>query len=157
MSVRKSRTRPQRTACTLALAATLGLMLASCEKQEESYEEDPQAVARARAAKVNPASLNCKQAGGTLLILKRGDGGEYGICRFEDGRECEEWAMFLSFCPAGGFDVSAYTEPAARYCVLRGGKYVTAADAASATCRLPGGVTCGADDFYAGRCETRRR
>jgi predicted metal-dependent phosphoesterase TrpH len=30
------------------------------------------------------------------------DGGEYGICVFEDNRQCEEWALFRGECPAGG-------------------------------------------------------
>jgi putative hemolysin len=29
---------------------------------------------------------NCIEKGGTLEILKRGDGGEYGVCFFEDNR-----------------------------------------------------------------------
>ena len=38
----------------------------------------------------NPASANYVKQGGTLTIQKRGDGGEYGICLFEDNRQCEE-------------------------------------------------------------------
>ena len=28
----------------------------------------------------NPASVNCTKQGGQLVIQKRGDGGEYGVC-----------------------------------------------------------------------------
>lgn len=141
----------------LALAVALAGLLAACEKEEEdSYGEDPEELARARAMKMNPASLNCKKAGGTLLILKRGDGGEYGICRFKDGRECEEWAMFLSFCPVGGISVADIADPAARFCALRGGFNVPAASGTPAACKLPGGATCGTDDLYSGRCEPNR-
>lgn len=158
MRARSIHSRFGRFLCGFALALSLGVMLASCEKQEESYEEDPEAFARARAAKANPASLNCKQASGTLRILKRGDGGEYGVCRFEDGRECEEWAMLLGFCPPGGVEVAQYKEPAVRYCVLRGGR-AGASDtgAPGAVCQLPGGVACGVEDFHAGRCQAKHR
>jgi putative hemolysin/predicted metal-dependent phosphoesterase TrpH len=50
----------------------------------------------------NPASVNCINKGGTLSIQKSADGGEYGICTFEDNRQCEEWALFRGECPAGG-------------------------------------------------------
>jgi putative hemolysin len=141
----------------LAAAVVLSVALAACEKHEESQEEDQQAVLRAGTAKPNPASLNCKYAQGTSLLVKRGDGGQYGICRFESGRACEEWAMFLGFCPTGGIDVSAYTQPAVRYCVLRGGKYVGGGDPNTpdhaARCALPGNVDCSVDELYAGHCK----
>jgi putative hemolysin len=41
----------------------------------------------------NPASVDCVKKGGKVVIEKRGDGGEYGICLFEGNRQCEEWAM----------------------------------------------------------------
>ncbi len=44
----------------------------------------------------NPASVNCINQGGTL-DLKR----EYGICKFVDGTECEEWAFFRGTCTMG--------------------------------------------------------
>jgi len=50
----------------------------------------------------NPASVNCINKGGTLSIQKSVDGGEYGICTFEDNRQCEEWALFRGECPANG-------------------------------------------------------
>ena len=55
----------------------------------------------------NPASVNCINKGGTLSIQKRGDGGEYGVCIFEDNRQCEEWALFRGECPAGGKKVTS--------------------------------------------------
>lgn len=49
----------------------------------------------------NPASVNCINKGGSLSIQKGADGGEYGICTFKDGQQCEEWAFFRGECPAG--------------------------------------------------------
>ena len=71
----------------------------------------------------NPASVNCAQQGGTLSIETRGDGGQYGICLFEDNRQCEEWALMRGDCPVGGLKVTGYLTPAAQYCVITGGAY----------------------------------
>jgi len=46
------------------------------------------------AGLANPASVNCTQQGGTLEIRHDAKGGAYGVCRFADGRQCEEWALF---------------------------------------------------------------
>lgn len=48
----------------------------------------------------NPASTHCVENGGTLEI-RTGDNGEYGVCKFEDGSECEEWAYFREECKPG--------------------------------------------------------
>jgi uncharacterized protein len=41
----------------------------------------------------NPASEFCIKSGGTLDIRK-GPGGEYGVCRLPDGRDIEEWTYY---------------------------------------------------------------
>jgi putative hemolysin len=50
----------------------------------------------------NPASVYCGEQGGTLEIREDDDGGQYGVCIFADGSECEEWAFFREECKAGG-------------------------------------------------------
>jgi len=70
----------------------------------------------------NPASVNCREKGGTLVIKKRGDGGEYGVCMFEDNRECEEWALYRGECPVGGINTIGYDTPAEVYCAITGGR-----------------------------------
>src|SRR5512139_2612950 len=62
----------------------------------------------------NPASKNCMSQGGTLTIETRGDGGQFGVCYFEDNLQCEEWALFRGDCPVGGVKVTGYVTPAAR-------------------------------------------
>jgi putative hemolysin len=42
----------------------------------------------------NPASLNCGNLGGTLEIKKDTAGNEFGMCNFQNGTSCEEWALF---------------------------------------------------------------
>lgn len=45
------------------------------------------------AGMANPASVYCVQQGGELEI-REGEGGQYGVCIFPDGRECDEWEFF---------------------------------------------------------------
>lgn len=46
----------------------------------------------------NPASVYCERNGGKLEIRRPASGGEYGVCVFPDGSECEEWAYFRGEC-----------------------------------------------------------
>jgi putative hemolysin len=107
----------------------------------------------------NPASINCVRQGGTLVIRKRGDGGEYGICVFADNRQCEEWTMFRGDCPVGGIDITGYLTPAARYCVITGGKYQVTGNGhterEAGTCTLRNGRTCDARDYFSGKCSPK--
>jgi putative hemolysin len=32
--------------------------------------------------------------------------GQYGVCFFEDNRQCEEWALLRGDCPVGGKKVT---------------------------------------------------
>ena len=45
----------------------------------------------------NPASVYCKEQGGTLEIRTAEDGSQSGYCIFDDF-ECEEWAFFRGEC-----------------------------------------------------------
>jgi putative hemolysin len=46
----------------------------------------------------NPASVYCEQQGGRLSIRKDTSGGEYGVCVFANGVECDEWKFFRGEC-----------------------------------------------------------
>lgn len=48
----------------------------------------------------NPASVNCVNRGGTLEIRTDENGGQLGICKFKNGKECDEWALFRGECLA---------------------------------------------------------
>jgi putative hemolysin len=108
----------------------------------------------------NPASIHCLERGGKLTLLRREDGGEYGVCIFADGRQCEEWALWRAECPPGGVAVPADTAPAERYCLIRGGNYrpasPSAADREAGVCTFPGGDSCDARAYYRGTCSPRR-
>jgi putative hemolysin len=46
----------------------------------------------------NPASVYCKEQGGTLKIVEE-EAGQRGICVLKDNTECDEWAYFRKECP----------------------------------------------------------
>lgn len=97
----------------------------------------------------NPASQNCASKGGTLSIKKRADGGEYGLCMFEDNMACEEWALFRGQCPVGGIKTTGYDTDAERYCAWIGGKTFAVKDA---TCTLPNKKVCNDEALFNGTC-----
>lgn len=105
----------------------------------------------------NPVSVNCEDQGGTLQIESRPDGGQFGVCTFEDNRQCEEWALFYDDCPVGGIKVTGYATEAARFCAITGATYeATGTDAAgveTGTCTLKDGTVCEAGAFYEGTCK----
>ena len=55
-----------------------------------------------------PAPVNCQQQGGTLTIETLPGGGQYGVCTFAGGKQCEEWALFRGVCPFGGVEVKGF-------------------------------------------------
>ena len=42
----------------------------------------------------NPASIYCEKNGGKSIIKLDGDGNEYGVCKFKDGKEIDEWDFY---------------------------------------------------------------
>lgn len=46
----------------------------------------------------NPASQYCVQNGGESEIRNNPDGSQYGVCKFSDGSECDEWAYYRGEC-----------------------------------------------------------
>jgi len=104
----------------------------------------------------NPASQNCTAVGGTLQIETRADGGQFGVCTFEDNRQCEEWALLRGECPVGGVKVTGYITAAGRYCAISGGEYTVTTpgdeQTEQGTCALPDGRICDAGEYYNGQC-----
>ena len=111
--------------------------------------------ALAQSQLANPASQRCGTVGGTVQIEQRPDGGQFGVCVFEDNRQCEEWALLRGDCPVGGRRITGYVTPAGRYCAITGGRYTVVTESAAGetgVCSLPGGKTCDASAYYAGTC-----
>ncbi len=113
-----------------------------------------------RVGIANPASTNCINKGGALKIQKGGSGGEYGICVFEDNRQCEEWALFRGECPIGGKKITGYMTPAAQFCAVTGGSYYitgqTDTDKEQGTCIFNNGKSCDVWDYYHGKCSRNK-
>lgn len=95
----------------------------------------------------NPASVNCEKQGGTLKIVTRGDGGQYGICYFEDNRQCEEWALMRGDCPIGGRKITGYDNDQQAYCAITGGEV----NMKDNTCTIKG-KACDLKNYYNGDC-----
>jgi putative hemolysin len=117
--------------------------------QAEPTSPDQSAIA-------NPASVNCVTLGGTLEIRTRSDGSQFGVCYFEDNRQCEEWALLRGDCPAGGLKITGYVTEAAQYCAITGGQYAITGnsntDQEQGTCTFKTGQICDAKEYYAGNC-----
>jgi putative hemolysin len=54
-----------------------------------------------QAGLANPASVHCQDQGYTLEIHTAEDGGQYGVCIFPDGSQCDEWAFYRGECGPG--------------------------------------------------------
>jgi putative hemolysin len=102
------------------------------------------------ASLANPASVNCGKQGGKTVIQKRPDGGEYGLCYFDDNRACEEWAMMRGDCAVGGVKTTGYDTDAQKFCAWSGGSTLAVADA---VCTFKDGSQCSAEAFYNGTCQ----
>jgi putative hemolysin len=89
-----------RTRVTVSVAALLllGALLAGCQegRPPANVVEPPGGIGLP-----NPASVYCEEQGGALEILTDDEGGQYGVCRFDDGSACEEWAFFRGECAPG--------------------------------------------------------
>lgn len=137
------------SACELTPAQQLYTVTLNCGQQMPPAATETTGLA-------NPASVNCTEQGGTLTIEERGDGGQYGVCYFEDNRQCEEWALLRGDCPVGGLKVTGYLTPAAQYCAITGGAYTVTGNSGAAdeqgTCTFKDGSQCDVWDYYNGEC-----
>lgn len=97
----------------------------------------------------NPASVNCLKVGGTLKIEKRDDGGQYGLCYFEDNRACEEWALIRNDCPIGGVKTTGFDTIDQKFCAWSGGQTLAVPNS---ICTFKNGSKCSTKDFYNGTC-----
>ncbi len=96
----------------------------------------------------NPASQNCQEKGGKIIIKKDGSGGEYGICELGD-RACEEWTLFRGECPSpDGVKITNYTTEAEKFCALTGGTV----NAEAKIC-IKNGKECDLDEYFQRKCK----
>ncbi|HOZ36897.1 MAG TPA: DUF333 domain-containing protein [bacterium] len=98
----------------------------------------------------NPASVNCTEKGGTVII-KENKLGQYGVCLFEDNRQCEEWALLRGECPIGGMKITGYENEAQAYCAITGGT-VEGVGTESVLCKRVDGTLCEVTANFNGEC-----
>jgi len=116
----------------------VALALSACGQQPEEAIVPPGGI----VGLANPASVYCQGLGYQEEI--RGDeDGQYGICLFPDGSECDTWDFLSGRC---GQEHS--------YCVQQG--YILQQDANAAVCTFPDGSTCSEIDFFEGRCSSEQ-
>ncbi|MBN1310298.1 MAG: DUF333 domain-containing protein [Anaerolineae bacterium] len=114
----------------MALAA---LALSACGQQQEEVIPPGDAIGLA-----NPASVYC-QGLGYREETREGEGGQYGVCIFSDGSECDTWDFLSGRCGQ-----------AHSYCVQQG--YTLEMDDNVAICTFPDGSSCPEIDFFEDRC-----
>lgn len=57
----------------------------------------------------NPASVYCEEQGGKVEIQTATDGSQTGVCVFQDGVTCDEWAFYRGECKPGPILVKPLT------------------------------------------------
>jgi len=114
---------------------TLLFLLTGCLLIEDDVSPEPESVGIA-----NPASVYCIENGGELDI-RESDTGQYGVCVFDDGSECEEWAFYRGECQSVGITADDLTEMTPDECIAKGGR----------TLNIVGGFTCDEDEETIGK------
>lgn len=70
----------------------------SCEADKNDVKIRYKGECQNNTSIANPASEYCINLGYTLNFEKDKDGGQYGVCVFPDGTECEEWSFYKGEC-----------------------------------------------------------
>jgi len=71
----------------------------------------------------NPASVYCINQSGSLEIRTDSTGGQYGVCIFDDGSECEEWKFFRAECGQMCGGIAGIMCPEGETCNMQGKIY----------------------------------
>ena len=90
---------------------------------------------------VNPASVYCKGLG-FEEETREGDLGQYGVCLFPDGSECDTWGFLAGRCG------QEHT-----YCIQQGYELEATEDGNIATCIFDDGSTCSEFMYFQEECE----
>ncbi len=127
------------------LSTGMILVLAGCQNSPAGKTPDTATLGMA-----NPASVHCIEKGGRLEMRTNAKG-EYGVCLFEDNRQCEEWAFFRGECPEGGVKITGYENDAQIFCAITGGK-VEGVGTKTPMCKRIDGTYCNAQANLDGDC-----
>lgn len=99
----------------LTICLACALLVIGCTQPASSGTPAPAATSgvtlqatSAPSSMANAASVGCGNMNGTTEIKKNADGSEYGMCSFNNGTSCEEWALYRGEgCSAGNATVSS--------------------------------------------------
>lgn len=97
----------------------------------------------------NPAAAFCVEDGGRYEVV-RGADGDRGVCVFSDGQRVDAWAHFRS-SRSGETPAQRLANPAAIFCVERGGAYRIVRDASGSergACILSDGREVDAWEYF---------
>ena len=148
-----------RTLFRHTLFILLAAILLSACSQKPTPTEKPAAtsVPTSQAGLANPASVNCEEKGGKLEFRERGELGQYGVCMFEDNRQCEEWALLRGECPCRWCESDRLHHRCG--CLLRhhrrGIRRNRQQDGAAdeqGTCTFKNGTICDVWEYFGGKC-----
>jgi putative hemolysin len=90
------------------------ITLMGCAKAIPVTPKSTQSVEAPVIGMANPASVNCEQQGGKLEI-RNNTAGQYGMCIFPDGSECDEWAFYRKECKPGDSKAVPSQVPLSKY------------------------------------------
>ena len=118
----------------IILLALLTLFTAGCQKKEG------QSSTSGSTGLANPASEYC-QGLGFDEETREGNDGQYGVCIFPNGSECDSWDFLAGRCG----QVNSY-------CAQQGGE-LKSNDTNIGTCTFANGATCDELQFFNGECK----
>lgn len=133
------------------LLLTLTMIITSCGSPTEA----------AAPGMANPASVFCKENGG-VNETRGGQGGQYGVCKFNDGSECGDWTYFRGECKPGDMKIapeptasSEIANPASVFCQENGGINETREGEGGqyGVCKFNDGSECGDWAYFRGECK----
>jgi putative hemolysin len=117
---------------TLFCLTASALFLTACAKENESTQTAPSLA--------NPASTYCQGLGFTEET-RQNEAGEYGVCVFPDGTECDSWDFLAGRC---GQENS--------YCLKQG--FTLQSNMTNiATCQFDDGTVCDEFAYFQGECK----
>jgi putative hemolysin len=67
-------------------------------------DKAPEPGENSGAGLANPAAVYCEEQGGKGEIRTDPAGNQYGVCIFDDGSECGQWAFFRGECKPGDME-----------------------------------------------------
>jgi len=97
--------------------------------------------------------MSCEDIGGMLHTEKKPPHSTFAVCTLPNGNECELQALLTGTCPSSGVRGNAFATPAARYCILSGGRYnkTIGAGEEQGTCNR-NGKKCDVWELWNGTC-----